>query len=393
MIPQGYSDPLCQPTSSRIQHSCSWAALARLSACPETPQLGEETQRGLRRDAEDGRALHHRQLWALTGACRTLPCYGFEIPVLTEPSCQSSSAPSGLSVQEEEDIWDDCAALPAEMRSSAQRQCSKTPLRYSRRRQEHRKNTGHCFPPLGKPCCPSNPLDPWAEEVSPASVALRRSTQRRLPMHHPGGHAGAPVSLPSVFPPALPVTGRGGGRTGGRARRSQGEAGGEREAQRVREVVQPSVFCLSRAASSSPGNSTGRALRAAAGWGRDGGFHPSSLQGSKQAEHLGNVFGGPSTHPGAQDSFALKAEEAMLSQDLWHGAGTQPGTSLCRFVTSGSVPGQAGRIPEPADLVSAIPAHVRGLGRRGPLGTGGTGGCGAEPGILYPSYRDGLCDK
>lgn len=87
----------------------SLAALAGLSNCPEAPQLGGGDRRDLRGDAEVGRALHHCQLWVLTGACKAPLCYRFGIPVLAEP-CQSSSAPSGLSVQEEE-VWDDSLLL------------------------------------------------------------------------------------------------------------------------------------------------------------------------------------------------------------------------------------------------------------------------------------------
>lgn len=66
----------------------------------------------------------------------------------------------------------------------------------------------------------------------------------------------------------------------------------------------------------------------------------------------------------SQESPAL----ALLYQDLRHRAGTQPGTSLCRSVTSGSARGRAGRGPEPADVVSGVPALLRGLGRRRPCG-------------------------
>lgn len=39
------------------------------------------------------------------------------------------------------------------------------------------------------------------------------------------------------------------------------------------------------------------------------------------------------------------------------------------------------------------PCPHQGLGKRWPLGTGGMAGCGAEPGAVYPSDRDGLCHK
>lgn len=48
--------------------------------------------------------------------------------------------------------------------------------------------------------------------------------------------------------------------------------------------------------------------------------------------------------------------------------------------------------PEPADLVGGV-LPASGAWKGWPLGTGGMGGCGAEPGAVYPSDRDGLCHK
>lgn len=103
------------------------------------------------------------------------------------------------------------------------------------------------------------------------------------------------MSLPSVFVPALPVTGSAAGERGEKGRLSKTEPGrsrrrkGDWEAQRVREA-QPSMFCLLRVASSSAGNSHQPCPEGSCWLGRDGGIHPSSLRGSKQAENLRNTF-------------------------------------------------------------------------------------------------------
>lgn len=50
------------------------------------------------------------------------------------------------------------------------------------------------------------------------------------------------------------------------------------------------MFCLLRAASSSAGNSHQPCPEGSCWLGRDGGIHPSSLRGSKQAENHRNAF-------------------------------------------------------------------------------------------------------